>query len=56
VHRLQCTIIDLAAQGRIDLRALVSHITPATDAAEAFSMLDQHPEDAVQVLLDFREL
>jgi 2-desacetyl-2-hydroxyethyl bacteriochlorophyllide A dehydrogenase len=56
VHRLQRTIMDLAAQGRIDLQALVSHVMPATAAAEAFDMLDQHPEDAVQVLLDFREV
>lgn len=55
VHRLQRTIMDLAAEGRIDLQALVSHVMPVTAAAEAFDMLDQHPEDAVQVLLDFRE-
>jgi 2-desacetyl-2-hydroxyethyl bacteriochlorophyllide A dehydrogenase len=56
VHRLQRTVMDLAAQRRIDLGALVTHVMPATAAAEAFDLLDQHPEDAVQVLLDFREL
>jgi 2-desacetyl-2-hydroxyethyl bacteriochlorophyllide A dehydrogenase len=56
IHRLQATVMDLAVQGRIDLPALVSHVMPADAAAEAFSMLDLHPEQAVQVLLDFREL
>jgi 2-desacetyl-2-hydroxyethyl bacteriochlorophyllide A dehydrogenase len=55
VPRLQRTVMDLAAQGRIDVEALVSHVMPVTAAAEAFEMLDQHPEEAVQVLLDFRE-
>ncbi len=55
VHRLQRTVMDLAAQGRIDLPALVSHVLPVDAAAEAFAMLDEHPERAVQVLLDFRE-
>lgn len=56
VHRLQRTVMDLAGLGRIDLPALVSHIMPAERAPEAFAMLDSHPEQAVQVLLDFREL
>lgn len=55
VHRLQRTVMDLAAEGRIDLPALVSHVLPAEAAAEAFDTLDRHPEQAVQVLLDFRE-
>jgi 2-desacetyl-2-hydroxyethyl bacteriochlorophyllide A dehydrogenase len=55
VRRLERTTMDLAAQGRIDLPALVSHVLPVADAAEAFDLLDQHPEQAVQVLLDFRE-
>lgn len=56
LHRLQRTVMDLAAQSRIDLPALVSHVMPADAAAEAFAMLDVHPEQAVQVLLDFREV
>ena len=55
VRRLQRTIMELAAQGRINLPALVSHVMPVGDAADAFELLDQHQEQAVQVLLDFRE-
>ena len=56
VQRMQRTVMDLAAQGRLDLPALVSHIMPAHDAPEAFALLDAHPEQAIQVLLDFREV
>ncbi len=56
VDRLQQTVMELAAAGRVDVTSLVSHVVPAGDAAEAFAMLDAHPEHAIQVLLDFREL
>jgi len=55
VHRLQSTVMSLASQGRLDLASLVSHVLPVSDAAEAFALLDSHPDQAVQVLLDFRE-
>ncbi|MGI8870139.1 MAG: zinc-binding dehydrogenase [Mycobacteriales bacterium] len=56
VLRLQRTVMDLAVQARIDLPALVSHVVPASAAADAFTLLDEHPDQAVQVLLDFREI
>lgn len=55
VLRLQRTVMELAAEGRIDLPAVVSHVMPVDAAAAAFDLLDQHQEQAVQVLLDFRE-
>jgi len=51
--RLERTIVDLAADGRLELEALVSHVLPAERAAEAFRLLDERPEEAVQVVLDF---
>ena len=44
----------LAAEGRLQLEPLVTHVLPAEQAPDAFRLLDEHPEDAVQVVLDFR--
>jgi 2-desacetyl-2-hydroxyethyl bacteriochlorophyllide A dehydrogenase len=51
--RLEQTVMQLAANGRIALEPLVTHVVPADDAADAFRLLDEHPEDAVQVVLEF---
>jgi 2-desacetyl-2-hydroxyethyl bacteriochlorophyllide A dehydrogenase len=52
--RLEQTVIGLAAAGRLKLELLVSHVTAAEDAAAAFALLDEQPEEAVQVVLDFQ--
>jgi 2-desacetyl-2-hydroxyethyl bacteriochlorophyllide A dehydrogenase len=52
--RLEQTVMRLAAEGRLDVERLVSHVIPAERAAEAFRLLDETPEDALQVVLDFR--
>lgn len=51
--RLQRTVIELAAAGRIDLPALVTHRMPVDQAPEAFELLDHRPDEAVQVVLTF---
>ena len=53
VARLERTVIDLAADGRLELEALVTHVVPVEDAADAFRLLDERPEEAIQVVLDF---
>jgi threonine dehydrogenase-like Zn-dependent dehydrogenase len=45
--------MDLVAKGRLDLLPLVSHVLSVQDAAEAFRLLDEHKEQAVQVVLKF---
>ncbi|RCG29641.1 oxidoreductase [Sphaerisporangium album] len=55
VERLQRTFMELALRGEVDTGALVSHVTPARDAAEAFALLDRHPADALQVVFAFGE-
>jgi threonine dehydrogenase-like Zn-dependent dehydrogenase len=45
--------VDLCARGRLELEPLVSHLVQADRAADAFRLLDEHPEEAVQVVLDF---
>ena len=52
-QRLERTVVDLAAAGRLDVASLVTHTFPAADAAAAFAMLAESPSDAIQVVLDF---
>ena len=51
--RLERTIADLCAQGRLQLEPLVTHVVPVEEAADAYRLLDQRPHEAVQVVLDF---
>ena len=53
--RLARTAIDLAVSGRLRLTELISHEMPMAQAPEAFRMLDEHPEQALQVVLSFDE-
>ncbi len=49
--RLIATIMELQADGTLDLPALVSHVLPFGQAAEAFRILDEGAEDALQIVL-----
>jgi 2-desacetyl-2-hydroxyethyl bacteriochlorophyllide A dehydrogenase len=51
--RLNQTVMSLQAQGRLDLQRLVTHVFPMQAAAQAFQFLDEHPSEAVQVVLEF---
>jgi 2-desacetyl-2-hydroxyethyl bacteriochlorophyllide A dehydrogenase len=51
--RLERTVMQLAADGRLALEPLVTHVVPAEDAADAFRLLDEAAEDVVQVVLEF---
>jgi 2-desacetyl-2-hydroxyethyl bacteriochlorophyllide A dehydrogenase len=53
--RLQRTFMALAADRRVQVEPLVSHTFPVERAADAFRLLDERPEETVQVLLDFSE-
>jgi len=53
VPRLQRTIVDALADGRLDPNSLVSHRFALADAAEAYRLLDTSPASALQVILDF---
>jgi 2-desacetyl-2-hydroxyethyl bacteriochlorophyllide A dehydrogenase len=53
--RLVHTAMRLQAEGVLDLKPLITHQYPYVDAAEAFRLLDQEPEAALQVVLDFTE-
>jgi 2-desacetyl-2-hydroxyethyl bacteriochlorophyllide A dehydrogenase len=51
--RLIHTIMDLQAKGSLNLRPVITHIIPYQEAARAFRILDETPEQALQVVLDF---
>jgi threonine dehydrogenase-like Zn-dependent dehydrogenase len=51
--RLARTVMDLAIAGRLRLLELITHTMPLTQAGEAFALLHNHPEEALQVVLSF---
>ena len=53
VPRLQQTVVDLIADARPDVTALVSHRFDVDDAATAYELLDTRAGEALQVVLDF---
>ncbi len=55
VERLEKTVMSLAADARISLEPLVTHVFEANEAEKAFQLLDQRPAPAevVQAVLKF---
>ncbi|WP_104177994.1 zinc-binding alcohol dehydrogenase [Cryobacterium sp. Y50] len=52
--RMSTTALRLVSDGQLDVTSLITHTMPAEDAPAAFKMLDASPEDALQVVLDYR--
>jgi len=53
VGRLERTVMSLAAEQKIGLKQLVTHVFALEEADEAFRLLDEDPSEAVQVVLEF---
>jgi threonine dehydrogenase-like Zn-dependent dehydrogenase len=53
VGRLERTVMSLAAEQKIGLKQLVTHVFALEEADEAFRLLDEEPSEAVQVVLEF---
>jgi 2-desacetyl-2-hydroxyethyl bacteriochlorophyllide A dehydrogenase len=53
--RLIHTIMDLQANGSLNLRPVITHVIPFQQAAGAFQILDETPDQALQVVLDFSQ-
>jgi 2-desacetyl-2-hydroxyethyl bacteriochlorophyllide A dehydrogenase len=51
--RLDQTIMQLQADGRVDFRRLITHRFNARDLQQAYDLLEDSPQDALQVVLDF---
>lgn len=54
-YRLAKTAIDLAVDRRLAVLPLISHELPAEHAGEAYRLLDETPQDALQVVLTFAD-
>lgn len=52
-ERLLRTVMNLQAQGILNLRPAITHVLPFSAAAEAFRICDLEPQTAIQVVLDF---
>ena len=55
VPRLERTIMQLQYPRKLDLTPLITHEFPFERAAEAYELLDEHPEQAGQIVLSFPE-
>lgn len=47
--------VELIASGQMQVEPLITHRFPAERAPEAFALLDQHPEQALGVLLEWEQ-
>lgn len=52
-ERLVQTVMRLQAEGVLNLEPMITHIFPFHRAEEAYRLLDEHPEQALEVVLDF---
>lgn len=50
--RLVQTFMRLQVEGVVSLKPMISHVIPFEEAGEAFRLLDQEPENALQIVLD----
>jgi len=53
--RLIHTIMDLLAQGSLNLRPVITHVIPFRQAIQGFRILDETPDQALQIVLDFSQ-
>lgn len=51
--RLDQTVMSLQAEGKLNLKQLISRVFPIEDVASAYQLLDTEPESALQVVLEF---
>jgi 2-desacetyl-2-hydroxyethyl bacteriochlorophyllide A dehydrogenase len=53
--RLDRTVMELQAAGRVDFKKLISHRFKAADLQQAYDLLEDSPQDALQVVLDYNQ-
>lgn len=56
VQRLVHTFMRLVAADRIALHQLITHVVPVDKVGDLFNLLDEHPNQALQTVIDFRGL
>jgi len=52
-ERIHATVTDLLARGRLQTQGLISHRIPFMRAAEAYELIDHHPEETIKVVLTY---
>lgn len=53
IERVASTFFRLLAHKHVDASALISHRIPFREAAAAFGLIDEHPQEVSKVILDF---
>ena len=53
--RLVSTFMGMATAGKVDLRSLVTHERPFSEAPALFQLLDERPNEALQTVLVFED-
>jgi threonine dehydrogenase-like Zn-dependent dehydrogenase len=51
--RLDQTVMQMQAEGRVDFRKLITHRFNARDLQQAYDLLEDMPQAALQIVLDF---
>ncbi len=52
--RLVHTFMRLVVEQRVQVRPLITHVMPVNEAPTLFRLLDEHPAEVLQAVLDFR--
>jgi D-arabinose 1-dehydrogenase-like Zn-dependent alcohol dehydrogenase len=52
-RRLRGTALELLADGRLNVDAFVTHRVPFEQAADAYDLIDRHPDETLRVLLTY---
>jgi threonine dehydrogenase-like Zn-dependent dehydrogenase len=55
-HRLLRVFMTLVAEGRVDVAPLISHVLEVGRVGDAFALLDEQSDDALQVILRFGDV
>jgi threonine dehydrogenase-like Zn-dependent dehydrogenase len=45
-------MIDLAARGRVNLEALITHVMPLSELGAAIGMLDSDADERMKIIID----
>jgi 2-desacetyl-2-hydroxyethyl bacteriochlorophyllide A dehydrogenase len=53
IKRVVNTFFRYMGEGKIDLEGVVSHVIPFSEAARAYQLVDEHPEQVSKVVLKF---
>ena len=55
VDRMVRRGIEMQSEGVLHLKPLITHVFPFSELATAYELLDRHPDEVMQVVLDFKQ-